>query len=136
MDATSTMQGNGNGRQLLREIEVLWITVGLSCDGDTIAMTSATQPSIEDVVLGAKPGILYNPFLTYENGEEFIDFFYRAAAGEIDAQVIAGEDILPANGEFLLRQTDFQIKPVSAAGGAIKLKDELKFSFDIVAYKQ
>ena len=33
------------------EIDVLWITGGLSCDGDTIAMTAATQPSIEDIVL-------------------------------------------------------------------------------------
>ena len=54
----------------------------------------------------------------------------------IDAQVIAGEDTLRASGEFPLRQADFQIKPVSAAGGTIRLKDELKFSFDIVAYKQ
>jgi polyisoprenoid-binding protein YceI len=54
----------------------------------------------------------------------------------INAQVTVGEDILRANGEFPLRQTDFGIKPVSAAGGTIKLKDELKFSFDIVAHKQ
>jgi hypothetical protein len=37
------------------EIAVLWITAGLSCDGDTIAMTAATQPSIEDLVRGAIP---------------------------------------------------------------------------------
>ena len=54
----------------------------------------------------------------------------------IDAQVIAGEDTLRANGEFPLRQSDFNIKPVSAVGGTIKLKDELKFSFDIVANRQ
>ena len=53
----------------------------------------------------------------------------------IDAQVIAGEDTLRANGEFPLRQSLFNIKPVSAVGGAIKLKDELKFSFDIVGSK-
>jgi polyisoprenoid-binding protein YceI len=53
----------------------------------------------------------------------------------ISAQVIASEDSLRANGEFPLRQSDFGIKPVSAVGGTIKLKDELKFSFDIVASK-
>jgi hypothetical protein len=37
----------------IREIDVLWINAGLSCDGDTIATTAATQPSIEDLVLGA-----------------------------------------------------------------------------------
>jgi polyisoprenoid-binding protein YceI len=54
----------------------------------------------------------------------------------IEAQVLAGEDTLRANGEFLLRQSGFNIKPVSAVGGTMKLKDELKFSFDIVAFRQ
>ena len=31
------------------EISILWLTAGLSCDGDTIAMTAATQPSLEDL---------------------------------------------------------------------------------------
>ena len=34
-----------------------------------------------------------------------------------------------------MRQSDYEIKPVSAAGGTVKLKDELKLSFDIVARK-
>ena len=37
------------------ELDILWITAGLGCDGDTIAMTAATQPSIEDIVTGAMP---------------------------------------------------------------------------------
>ena len=32
-----------------------------------------------------------------------------------------------------MRQSDFGIKPVSAAGGTIKVKNELKLSFDLVA---
>ena len=55
---------------------------------------------------------------------------------EISTQLIVSPDTLRANGEFPLRQSDFNIKPVTAVGGTIKLKDELKFSFDIVAYKQ
>lgn len=51
-------------------------------------------------------------------------------------QVIASEEVLRANGEFTLKQSDYRIKLVSAAGGTIKLKDELKFSFDIVARKE
>jgi hypothetical protein len=58
----------------IQEIDVLWITAGLGCDGDTIAMTAATQPSIEDVVGGALPWIprvrLLNPFLSFENGDD------------------------------------------------------------------
>jgi hydrogenase small subunit len=63
-------------RQPVKEIDILWITAGLGCDGDTIAMTAATQPNLEEVLLGGIPGIpkvrLHNPFLSYENGEEFI----------------------------------------------------------------
>ena len=42
---------------VIGEIDVLWVTAGLGCDGDTIAMTAATQPSIEDIVLGGIPWI-------------------------------------------------------------------------------
>jgi polyisoprenoid-binding protein YceI len=45
-------------------------------------------------------------------------------------------DRLRATGEFTVRQSDYRIRPVTAVGGAIKLKDELKFAFDIVASKQ
>jgi hypothetical protein len=42
-------------------------------------------------------------------------------------------DTLRAYGEFSIRQSDYGIAPVSAAGGTLKLKDELKFNFDITA---
>lgn len=62
----------------IREIDVLWITAGLSCDGDTIAITAATQPSLEEILLGGIPGIpkvrFHNPFLSFENGDEFSSF--------------------------------------------------------------
>ena len=51
----------------------------------------------------------------------------------LEVQLIASPDTLRASGEFSLRQTDYQIKLVSALGGTIKLKDELKFGFDLVA---
>ena len=44
-------------------------------------------------------------------------------------------DMLRANGEFTSAQSNYGIKPVSVAGGTLKLKDELKFCFDIVARK-
>jgi len=40
---------------------------------------------------------------------------------------------LRAFGEFTLRQPDYDIKPVTVAGGALRVKDELKGTFDIVA---
>lgn len=54
----------------------------------------------------------------------------------IHAEVAVNGDSLRARGEFPLKQTDYGIKPVSVAGGAMKVKNELKFSFDIVAGKQ
>jgi polyisoprenoid-binding protein YceI len=41
--------------------------------------------------------------------------------------------MLRVSGDFSLDQTDYNIKLVSVAGGALKLKDELKFSFEMVA---
>ena len=54
----------------------------------------------------------------------------------IPARVAVTGDMLRAFGEFSLRQSDYNIKPVSAIGGGLKVKDEVKFSFDIVARKQ
>lgn len=54
----------------------------------------------------------------------------------IQAEVKTNEEGLRAQGEFTLKQTDYQIKPVSVAGGTLKVKNELKFSFDIAASQQ
>ena len=66
---------------------IIWMTTGLSCDGDSVSVTAASLPSIEDVVLGAIPGLpkvhLHNPVLAYEVGEDFMKFFHDAAAGRI-----------------------------------------------------
>ncbi len=50
-----------------------------------------------------------------------------------DAFVTFYEASLQAKGQFAIKQSNYGIKPVSVAGGTIKVKDELKFSFDIVA---
>jgi polyisoprenoid-binding protein YceI len=54
----------------------------------------------------------------------------------VSARVTLAGDTLRAAGEFSVRQSDYEIKPVSAAGGAVKLKDDLRLSFDITARKQ
>ncbi|HSS20530.1 MAG TPA: YceI family protein [Pyrinomonadaceae bacterium] len=53
----------------------------------------------------------------------------------ITAETILTENGFRAKGDFSIKQTDFGIKPYSAVGGGIKLKNELKFSFDIAAGK-
>ena len=67
----------------VEEVHILWISEGMSCDGDTVSITAASQPSIEDVVLGVIPGLpkvhLHNKVLAYETGEDFLAAFFRAA---------------------------------------------------------
>ena len=36
-------------------VHVLWINAGLSCDGDSVSLTAATQPSVEDIAHGRAP---------------------------------------------------------------------------------
>jgi hydrogenase small subunit len=81
------------------EVDVLWITAGLGCDGDSVAITAATQPSLEDVLLGAVPWLpkvsLHNPVLAYENGKAFLEPFHRAARGELGPYVLVVEGAIP-----------------------------------------
>jgi polyisoprenoid-binding protein YceI len=53
-----------------------------------------------------------------------------------DARVTRMGTMLRISGEFSLRQSDYGIKAVSFAGGALRLKDEVKFSFALVARAQ
>jgi polyisoprenoid-binding protein YceI len=54
----------------------------------------------------------------------------------LDARVTRLGTMLRISGDFQLRQSDYTIKPVSFAGGALRLKDELKFTFELVARLQ
>ena len=54
----------------------------------------------------------------------------------ISARVNLMGATMRASGEFSVSQSAFGIKAVAAPGGTIRLKDELKATFDIVARKQ
>jgi polyisoprenoid-binding protein YceI len=54
----------------------------------------------------------------------------------VAAQVALTGDSLRAFGTFSLLQSDYDLKLASVAGGALKVKDELKFSFNIFARKK
>jgi len=54
----------------------------------------------------------------------------------VSARVVVTGSMLRAFGEFSLRQPDYDIKPVSVGGSMLKVKDELKGTFDIVARRQ
>ncbi len=74
-------------------VHILWINAGLSCDGDSVALTAATQPTIEELALGALPGLpkvaVHWPLIDFECGpvqgaDNFIEWFFKAERGELD----------------------------------------------------
>src|ERR687884_2260212 len=84
----------------VKEVHILWITAGLSCDGDSVSVTAAMQPSLEDIVLGVIPGLpkvhLHNKVLAYSlGGEDFMAAFHQAARGELDPFVFVVEGSIP-----------------------------------------
>src|SRR5436190_8464838 len=84
---------------VFKEVHVLWLTQFLGCDGDTISITAASQPSIEDVILGAIPGLpkvhLHNAVLAPEVGDDFMEPFHQAARGELANYILVIEGSVP-----------------------------------------
>src|SRR5213592_1147756 len=75
------------------EIHILWTSEGMSCDGDSVSVTAASLPSIEDVLLGAVPGLpkvhLHNKVLDPSlGGEEFLKPFRAALDDTLDAPFV------------------------------------------------
>jgi polyisoprenoid-binding protein YceI len=68
------------------------------------------------------------------NGELTLHGVTRSQS--VPARVVLADDSLRAFGMFSLQQTDYDLKLVSVAGGALKVKDELKVSFNILARKK
>jgi hydrogenase small subunit len=84
----------------VKEVNILWITQGLGCDGDSVSITAATQPSLEDLLLGMIPGLpkvnLIHPVLAYElGGESFMKAYHAAAHGKLDPFVLVVEGSIP-----------------------------------------
>jgi polyisoprenoid-binding protein YceI len=52
---------------------------------------------------------------------------------QVHVRVYPSGDMLRAQGEATVRQSDFRIGLVSVAGGMLKVKDEVKVAFDLVA---
>ncbi|HEX8917373.1 MAG TPA: hydrogenase expression protein HypE [Chloroflexota bacterium] len=81
------------------EVHILWISELLSCDGDSVSITAATQPSLEDIAMGNIPGLpkvhIHNKVLAYENGDEFMSAFYKADRGELGPFVLVIEGSIP-----------------------------------------
>jgi hydrogenase small subunit len=79
-------------------VHVVWVTAGLGCDGDTVSITAATQPSLEDLLFGAIPGLpavtLHNPVLAYDT-DSYMGALRDAAAGRLDPFILVIEGSIP-----------------------------------------
>ena len=128
----------------------------LTIKADSLAVTDKVsdkdrdeiQTTMKNSVLetGKYPDIVFNS--TEASGERIGEGGYRVRiSGDltlhgvtrqiaINATVDFSAGALRAKGEFPVKQTDYKITPVSAAGGTVKVKDELKLSFDIAAKQQ
>jgi hydrogenase small subunit len=75
----------------LDEVHVLWLA-GMSCDGCSIAVTGATEPSVEDLLAGTIPGlpkvVLHHPVLSVAAGHDFIRPFGEAVEGTLGAPYV------------------------------------------------
>ncbi len=80
-------------------VHILWLNSGLGCDGDSVALTGAMQPSIEDIVMGVLPGLprvaVHWLLIDYQVGDEFMQWFWKADRGEIDPFVLVVEGSIP-----------------------------------------
>jgi hydrogenase small subunit len=87
--------GTGHALAESQLVHVIWLTSGLGCDGESVALTGATSPSLEDLWRGVLPGMprlaIANPMLAYESGEEFLRPFRDAAAGRLDPFILVLE---------------------------------------------
>jgi polyisoprenoid-binding protein YceI len=54
----------------------------------------------------------------------------------LESQIVAGEDTLRMQGAFSLLQSEYGLRIASVANGTLKLKDQLKFGFFLVARRK
>jgi hydrogenase small subunit len=75
----------------IKVVHAYWLA-GMSCDGCTVAVTGATAPSVEDLLIGRLPGVprvvLHHPVTSVESGHAFIRNYEMAANGELNAPYV------------------------------------------------
>jgi hydrogenase small subunit len=75
----------------LKKVVVFWLS-GMSCDGCTISVLGATEPSVEELLTGALPGaptvVLHHYALAMESGDHFTHAMEKAEKGHLDAPYV------------------------------------------------
>ncbi len=88
-NAHSTLFANEEGP--IKEVHAFWLA-GMSCDGCSIAAVGAKNPSVEQLIHQQIPGlpkiILHHPVLAVEAGHRFMEPYYKAVKGELNAAYV------------------------------------------------
>src|SRR5919199_50560 len=75
----------------VKVVHAFWLA-GMSCDGCSVAVTGATAPSVEDLLLGRLPGVprlvLHHPVVSVEAGHAFVKNYELAAEGKLNAPYV------------------------------------------------
>ncbi len=85
-------------------VHVFWLA-GMSCDGCSVSTLGASNPSVEDMVLGRIPilprVVLHHPLLAETSGPEFMEPFRQAVEGSLGAPyVMVVEGSIPDDQSF------------------------------------
>jgi hydrogenase small subunit len=83
----------------LDKVHVFWLA-GMSCDGCSVSVTGATNPSVEQLLTGSIPGlptvVLHHPVLSISAGSEFVKPLEQALDGTLgDPYVVVLEGSVP-----------------------------------------
>src|SRR5262245_25774854 len=107
----------------LEAVHLIWLR-GAGCNGCTISMLSASEPGIEDLILGNVPDVprvvVVHPELALESGDAFCVNLERAAEGEISPFVLVLEGAVPdesraGGGSFSRLGTAVDGRPITTA---------------------
>ena len=75
----------------LQKVYGFWLA-GMSCDGCSISALGATEPSVEELLTGALPGlpvlILHHYVLSIDSGDHYVHELEKAEKGELDAPYV------------------------------------------------
>ncbi|MFZ8995787.1 MAG: hydrogenase expression protein HypE, partial [bacterium] len=75
----------------IEEVHAFWLA-GMSCDGCSIAAVGAKNPSVDQLIRAAIPGlpkiVLHHPVLSVTAGDEFMAAYHKAKKGELGAPYV------------------------------------------------
>ena len=75
----------------IEEVHAFWLA-GMSCDGCSIAAVGAKNPSVDQLIRAAIPGlpkiVLHHPVLSVTAGDEFMGAYHKAKRGELGAPYV------------------------------------------------